>query len=644
MSSGASATIVSAFSVALIDEDPVRASTVARLLALGRSHWQVDYLSGLPEALERLSSEGRADVAILDVALRAGGLAAVRSLCTAAPHLAVVVLTEPAGDEAIAEALREGAQDYLVQGAFDRDLLERVLRNAIERKRAEGALRESQELLERAQQVAHVGSWVSGPAPGDRLTWSREAFRIFGVEESGFDGRLESFFARVHPEDAEAVRRASEAAIRRGQAYSVDHRIVRPDGTVRWVHEQADVVRDASGRAVRLIGSVQDITERKLLEEQLRQSQKMEAVGRLAGGIAHDFNNLLTAIIGYGELMLRRLAPADPLQRNVHEIRKAAERAASLTRQLLAFSRKQVLQPRVVILNAVAGEMEKMLRRLIGEDVQLVLELDEDLGRVKVDPGQMEQVVLNLALNARDAMPAGGRLLIRTSNAALDQPLRLERFEVPAGRYVTLRVADTGVGMDARTRSHIFEPFFTTKEPGKGTGLGLATVYGIVKQSEGYVLVESLPGRGSTFDIYLPRVDAAADPTFEDADGDVLGGSETVLLVEDEEAVRALAREILEDLGYTVIEAASPAAALDCAESLGRRIDLVLTDVVMPGMSGRQMLERLRLQHPGVRVLYMSGYTAESIVHHGVLDPGTPFLQKPFAPPSLARKVRDTLA
>jgi PAS domain S-box-containing protein len=389
----------------------------------------------------------------------------------------------------------------------------------------------------------------------------------------------------------------------------------------------------------------QELAERKRLEEQLIQSQKMEAIGRLAGGVAHDFNNLLTAIIGYSELLLGELNPYDPRRGDVEEINKAADQAAALTRQLLAFSRKQVLQPQVLDLNATVSNIEKMLRRLIGEDIDLVTILDPALGRVKADPGQIEQVLMNLAVNARDAMPQGGKLTIETTNVVLDKDYTQQHVEVQVGPYVMLAVSDTGVGMDQETQSHLFEPFFTTKGMGKGTGLGLATVYGIVKQSDGHIWVYSELGQGTTFKVYLPRVEEAAEVVQRvQVPTESLQGREIVLLVEDEDIVRDLARLVLLQRGYTVLEARDGEEAIQICEQHEGPVHLIVTDVVMPGgMSGRQLAERLATLRPGMKVLYMSGYTDNAIAHHGVLEPGMAFLQKPFAPEALARKVREAL-
>lgn len=379
-------------------------------------------------------------------------------------------------------------------------------------------------------------------------------------------------------------------------------------------------------------------------EEQLRQSQKMEAIGQLAGGVAHDFNNILTAISGHSELCLKRLKPKNPLYRHIEEIRKSGERAASLTRQLLAFSRKQILQPEIIDLNQIVVDMSKMLQRLIGEDIDLLMGLDADLGKVKADPNQIEQVLLNLSINARDAMPRGGRLTIETSNVHLSEEFSRDHVSVSAGQYVMLAVSDNGCGMDAETQAHIFEPFFTTKEVGKGTGLGLATVYGIVKQSEGTIWLYSEVGRGTTFKIYLPCAEGPVEEVAVEADDfGLFQGTETVLLVEDEEVVREMATEILRDNGYHVLEAKHGHEAMKLERQHAGVIHLMLTDVVMPQMSGRELAERLTPLRHDMKVLYMSGYTDDAIVHHGVLEEGTAFIGKPFTPNALARKVREML-
>ncbi len=406
---------------------------------------------------------------------------------------------------------------------------------------------------------------------------------------------------------------------------------------------EATVAVTRHGGRPRLTLCIRDLTDRRSMEERLRQSQKMEAVGRLAGGIAHDFNNLLSVIIGYGE-MLRASLPGGPDARHAGEILSAAHRAAALTSQLLAFSRKQVLQPRVLDLNAVVRDMEGMLRPLIGEPVCLVTRLDPELGRISADPTQIEQVILNLSVNARDAMPDGGRLLLETGNVELDDAFVREHPGSRPGAYVVLRVTDDGVGMDSHTLHHVFEPFFTTKERGRGTGLGLATVYGVVKQSDGYIWVNSRPGHGTTFEIALPRVGAAVEVV---AEVPALATSrpvgETVLLVEDEAALRRMTRETLEGEGYRVLEADGPVEALAIGSTHPGPIEVMLTDVVMPGMNGRELASRLAAQRPGMRVVYTSGYPDDALGRQGVLDRDTPFLPKPFTREGLARRLREAL-
>jgi signal transduction histidine kinase/CheY-like chemotaxis protein len=398
-----------------------------------------------------------------------------------------------------------------------------------------------------------------------------------------------------------------------------------------------------NGRRAR-VAFARDVTEKKRLDQQLRQAQKMEAVGRLAGGIAHDFNNLLGVIIGYSEILQDGLSQNEPLSRKAAAIKGAGLRAASLTRQLLAFSRKQVLDLSVLNLNAVVTDTLKMLQRLISEDIETSVVLAPELGSIKADQGQIEQVIMNLALNARDAMPGGGKLKIETANVELDQVYTRNHPGSKVGSYVSLAIDDTGTGMDAGTLTHIFEPFFTTKEMGKGTGLGLATVYGVVKQSDGYIAVDSAPGRGTTFKIYLPRVhEAPPIPNAVKSNQKTARGSETVLVVEDAQPLRELASELLKNNGYAVLEAANGADAIQLVERYQGLIDLLLTDVVMPGMGGRQLAEKLIPRLPKMKVLYMSGYTDDAIVHHGILEPGIALIQKPFTAETLTRKVREVL-
>ena len=419
---------------------------------------------------------------------------------------------------------------------------------------------------------------------------------------------------------------------------------LRKDGTQITVRLRMRQVRKPTGEPECIEGLAEDVTQQRSLEMQVRQAQRLEAIGRLAGGVAHDFNNVLTAITGFSGLLLDELPAEDPKRQDVEEIRTAAARAATLTRQLLAFSRKQVLQPQVLDLNGLVRALDRMLQRLIGEDVKLEIALAPTVAAVRADPGQLEQVIMNLAVNARDAMPRGGRLTIETANVDLDEAYARQHPGVTPGPQVMLAVSDTGIGMDAETRSHIFEPFFTTKPQGEGTGLGLSTVYGIVQQSGGHIWVYSEPERGATFKIYLPPAqDAVAALDLASAPPPAAGGHETVLLAEDDSAVRDVASEILAQKGYRVLRAPDGQSALEIARSHAGEIRLLVTDIVMPGMTGRELAIALAAERPGVRVLYMSGYTDDAVVRHGVLVEGTPYLQKPFSPDALARKVREIL-
>jgi PAS domain S-box-containing protein len=479
--------------------------------------------------------------------------------------------------------------------------------------------------------------------PQGNMIYVNPAFeRISGYSQAEAVGRNSRLLKSGH-QDVAFYRRMWETLVR-GEVWK--GRLVnrRKDGSLFQEDATIGPVRDASGRLVNYVAVKHDVTNEMRLERQLMQAQKMEAVGRLAGGVAHDFNNLLGVITGYGEITRSKLRADDPLKSKVDQILKAAERAAGLTRQLLAFSRQQVLQPKIIDLNGLVTNLEKMLRRLIGEDVELGTTLDPGLGSVKADPGQIEQVLMNLAVNARDAMPDGGRLTIETRNAELDSEYAARRPPIRSGPYVMFAVSDNGMGMDAETQSHLFEPFFTTKEMGKGTGLGLSTVYGIVKQSEGYIWCYSEVGLGTTFKVYLPRVDEECSPGQKPtAAAPPTRGSETLLLIEDDRSLRDLLDETLEGGGYTVLVADDGAKALQIAGEYAGAIHLIVTDVIMPGLTGRQVAERIKSMRSEVEILFISGYTSEAIGRHGVLESGAKFLSKPFTPDELLRKVRQVL-
>ena len=513
-----------------------------------------------------------------------------------------------------------------------------------ERERTEAELREARQRLEHvvASSPAVLGSMT---VQGNRIlgiNWiSDNVEELFGYSP-GDACRPDWWLTNIHPEDRDAFAQTHTDLFkfgRAGQEYRFRHR----NGKYRWIRGEIRFVQNSADKPTEAVGSWWDVTERKQLEDQFRQAQKMEAVGRLAGGIAHDFNNLLTVINGYGDLVLSQLPDNDPTRELLRQMISAGERAAGLTRQLLAFSRKAIIEPKVLDLTAVVTDVEQMIRPIVGEDIQLSVNADPETGAVRADPGQIAQVILNLVVNARDAMPFGGRLTIEVRNVELDETYTRDHAEATPGPHVLLAVSDTGCGMDSATIARLFEPFFTTKGE-RGTGLGLATVHGIVKQSGGHVGVYSELGRGTTFKVYIPRV------TEQQAGGksragivSLPQGREVVLLVEDDDAVRALSRHILMKCNYTVLEARDGIEAIRIASAYPRKIDLLVTDVVLPRGDGRQVAERLTALHRGVRVLYVSGYPADAIVRHGILESQVPFLQKPFTPSALAQKARAVL-
>jgi PAS domain S-box-containing protein len=514
-----------------------------------------------------------------------------------------------------------------------------------ERKRAEEALRKAQNRLQylvSSSPAVLFTCVVEGERA--RLTWvSNNIHDMMGysVEQAL---QPEWWQKNLHHDDLQMVMAQVRGDLLVHDRAASEFRFRHRDGRYRWVRNELRLLRDFDGVPVETVGSWSDLTERKHLEDQFRQSQKMEAVGRLAGGIAHDFNNLLTVINGYSELLVANSHAGDPFREFAEQIHKAGQRATSLTRQLLTFSRRQVISPVAVDLNSLLSEMEKMLARLIGEDIEMKIVGEPELWKVKVDPSQMEQVVMNLVINARDAMPQGGKLTIETSNVEVDQSGSIHHPDTRPGHYVRLAVSDSGCGMDDATKSRIFEPFFTTKGPEKGSGLGLATVYGIVKQSDGRIDVYSEPGIGTTFKIHLPRDAQAGVPSkLPFVPPAQQRGTETVLLVEDEDGVRTLSRLVLEKNGYKVIEACNGGEGILLCQQHNGTIDIMVTDVVMPNMSGRTLAEHLAVVRPNMKVLYLSGYTDDAIVRHGVIDPDTPFLQKPFTTDALARKVREVL-
>ena len=536
-------------------------------------------------------------------------------------------------------------QHYQNESAYDQRDLEFLdsagahIALAIERVRAEESIRKSESMFRLLFSHTPLPMWVFDTETLQFLQVNEATTKAYGFSETEFRGMT---VRDVRP-DSDAPSFAAHIEEWKQDGRHQGH----------WQHKrkdgkcfEVDVIShklEYAGRSVRLVVA-QDVSERLLLEGQLRQAQKMEAIGRLAGGVAHDFNNLLMVIKGHTELLLNVLPPADHVTRKVEQIDRAADRATALTRQLLAFSRMQVLQPRAMNLNSVVREMANLIPRLIGEDIELVVRSSADLGTIRADASQMEQIIMNLAVNSRDAMPKGGRFTIETSNVELDNLYRAAHPVVQPGKYVLLAVSDTGTGMDTETQAHIFEPFFTTKEQGKGTGLGLATVYGVVKQSGGFIWVYSELGRGTTFKIYLPRVDeAAASIPVVHIPSSLARGTETVLLAEDEQDVREVAREFLESAGYTVLEVAGGAEALEVSAAHAGPIDLLITDMVMPGISGQELARKMRALREGIRVIYMSGYSEHAAGEAAKCDAAAMVLTKPFSRAVLLRTVRDIL-
>ncbi len=603
---------------------------------------EIDIAASYREALAAFDAQSY-DIAFFDYWLDAkDGLSLLREVRQRGVLTPVIVLTSRGAEDVAVEAMKAGAADYLSKTHLTVESLERTIRHALalhageqQRWHAEAALRASEERF-RALVENSSDTLLLLDAEGRVTYLTPSSMRHLGWQLDHIVGR--SLLNVLHPDDRErAGERMAEAVANPGQPVTDEVRFHHADGSWR-IMEGVAVSRLSDPAVAGVVVNARDITERRRLEDQLRQSQKLEAVGQLAGGVAHDFNNMLTAILGYCHLLLDELPDGHPMRLDVREIQAAGDRAASLTRQLLAFSRRQMLQPQVILINTLITQMETLLRRVISEDMELVIGLASGLRAVTVDPASVEQVLVSLTVNARDAMPGGGRLTIKTANVEVDESFAATHLQMTPGSYVMIAVGDTGAGMDATTQRRVFEPFFTTKEQGRGSGLGLATVYGIVKQSGGYIGVYSEPGHGTVFKVYLPVTDAVSSAP----DGEAPLGSETVLLVEDEEAVRAIAGEVLRRHGYVVLAASHGEEAMRMALQHPHEIHLMVTDVVMPRMSGRELADRLALVRPAMKRLFMSGYT-DHVVMQRDLAPGVAFLQKPFTPEVFARKVRSVL-
>jgi len=632
--------VTTALRVLIVEDSEEDALLLVRELRRGgyeAAYQRVDSPSAVRATLERETW----DLVISDYNIPGfGGLEALALVRDRALDIPFIFVSGTISEDQAVAAMKAGASDYFAKGQLKRLLpaIERELREA----KGRAAKRETDMRLAKLVEHAPIGIFRSTRA-GKVLSVNAALVRMLGYATAAEVIDLD--MARdVYADPAERQRLLDEHPYTDREYDEMEATWKRKDGTPLHVELIGRAVRNAAGTIESYETFVRDVTEQRRLQRELVQAQKMEAVGRLAGGIAHDFNNLLTAILGSAELALETLPAGAPEREEVDEVRKAALRAADLTRQLLAFSRQQVIAPKVLNPNDVVGGMDKMLRRLLGEDVELRAALASDLGVVKVDPSQLEQVVLNLAVNARDAMPDGGTLTIETQNIELDQQYVQGHLSAQPGPYVMLAVSDTGVGMDAGTQARIFEPFFTTKEKGRGTGLGLATVYGIVKQSGGWIWVYSEPGHGTAFKVYFPRVAAVAAPaTASVAPPTSVRGSETILVVEDDETIRNLVLKVLKGNGYTVLAAANGDEAERVAGQHRGRIHLLITDVVLPGLSGPEVARRLVTTRTDTRVLYLSGYTNDAVLRRGVLEAGVAFLQKPFTPGVLGRKIREVL-
>ena len=511
-------------------------------------------------------------------------------------------------------------------------------------------LQQSGERLQLATRATNIGIW-DWDVVNNELTWDDSMYTLYGILKENFGGAYDAWVRTIHPEDRQYAEAEIQAALRGEREYAPEFRVICPDGSLRFIKAASQTFFDENGIPLRMIGTNIDITEQRRaerekvnLEAQLQQAQKMESVGRLAGGVAHDFNNMLGVILGHASLALMEADPAHPFRNSLEEIRTAAERSADLTRQLLAFARKQTIAPKVLDLNETVSAMLKMLQRLIGEDINLTWHPAPNLWPVNMDPSQIDQIFANLCVNSRDSIAGVGKITIETGNTVVDEEYCAQHAGCVSGEYVRLVVSDDGCGMDKMTISHIFEPFFTTKGVGEGTGLGLATVYGIVKQNNGFINVYSEPGLGTTFTIYLPRhLSTVAMAKTEVVAEPALRGQETILLVEDEPSILKITTIILTKQGYTVLTANSPVEAVRVAGEHAGEIHLLMTDVVMPDMNGLDLAKKLLPLYPQLKVLFISGYTANVIAHHGVLDKGMNFLQKPFSLPDLAARVREVL-
>ena len=646
--------------VLLVEDNPLDARFVKEMLKDDEiGAFRIQHAASFLEAQSILSRQSDNQIILLDLGLPdETGLQTLRRIVPLARGASIVLLTGDQDEELGIAALREGAHDYLVKGQVEGRRLRRVLRYAVERQKLLTELRAEIEARAQAQRALQISEQryrqlfetvamgvIISDGTGKIVDSNAQALRMFGYEREELLGQtiealLPESFRKLHQRHRSTYLSSPQS---RPMGIGMELVARRKSGIEFPVEISLGPVPTREG--IQISSTISDVTERKKLEKQLRLSQRMEAIGQLAGGVAHDFNNLMNVILGCCEALAKDISDDHTAVRKIEMIRKAADSAADLTRQLLAFGRKQLLQPKVITPGEVMEEMRGMLRSLIGESIRLEVNIHPGVGSIRADPGQMEQILVNLAVNARDAMPDGGRLTIEARDVDLGHSYVNVHPPAKPGPYVMFAVSDTGCGMDQKTQSQIFNPFFSTKELGKSTGLGLATVYGIVKQSGGYIWVYSELGKGSVFKVYLPRVGGGATPQQQIAADDAIErGSKTILLAEDSEGLREIAREYLENLGYKVIEASSGEQALERADEFEGKIHLLLTDVVMSGMNGRELADQLVRKYPGIKILFTSGYTDDSIARQGIFDLTVAFIQKPYRPKALARKVREILS
>jgi two-component system cell cycle sensor histidine kinase/response regulator CckA len=630
------------FRVLMVEDNDADAVLINRELMRLSPQPHVDHVRTEAALVAALSNGSRPNVILCDHNLVGfGGPQALEVSHRILPDVPFILVTGSLDEETAVAYLKNGAADYILKDRLAR--LGPAVLEALERARERDALRRHQrllrEIIDANPSLIFVKDW-----DGRFLLVNQATAEVYGTTVNDLLGKTDADFNPKAEEVAHFLRDDREVMLSGRPKLIAEEAVTNPTSQeTRWFQTIKVPLRMREDGSSTLLGVATEITERKRLEEQLMQSQKMEAVGQLAGGVAHDFNNILTAIVGYADLLAEDLGPRH--LEDVEEIRKAARRAAALTRQLLAFSRKQVLEPRIINLNDVVLNLDKMLRSLISENIELKAVLAGDLHATRADLNQLEQVILNLAINSRDAMPEGGTLTIETANVTLDQEYADRHVSVIPGEYVMVAVSDTGCGMNEQTKSRVFEPFFTTKPAGRGTGLGLSTVYGIVKQSGGNIWLYSEPNQGTTFKIYLPAIHALPEDIGKPAPIEAMqGGSGTILLVEDDEQLRRLTHRALATQGYTVLEAARGSTALDIARRHKGPIDLLLTDVIMPDTNGPKLADTLLPARPGLRVLYMSGYPDGAIAQHGMLEPGVAYLAKPFTTEAILRKVREVLA